>query len=364
METWVYSNEDLRKLVSQVGLDQLLDDVVEALERTLRSNVAERYTVPRRDGFSYSTPSNGLLEWMPAMEQAGDVTVKLVGYHPENPGRRSLPTIVSTALTFSTETGHLLAILDATFATALRTAAASVVASRVLARTDASVLGLIGCGAQAIAHLHALSRSFPIEEALIHDCDETALETFASRASDVGRGHVRIRHATPGEIVRASEILCTSTSVEPGAGPVFEDDESAVGLHVNAVGSDFPGKFELPRRTLQRALVCPDFREQAVLEGECQFVDPETIGPDLTELVQMADEYTRYRDRLTVFDSTGWALEDHVAVQVLIVHAKRLGLGTQSAIEMIAEDPRNPYAPFVVGNSEVGQAVRRIRSNG
>ena len=89
--------------------------------------------------------------------------------------------------------------------------------------------------------------------------------------------------------------------------------------------------------------MCPDFRPQAVKEGECQVLDDEAIGPDLVELVKHEDLYTVHREVLTVFDSTGWALEDHVVVGVLVRHGSLLGLGTELQLEAFASDPKNPY---------------------
>lgn len=344
MKTLLFSSDDIRAIVGRIGLDRLMADVVDGIEAALLESRTGRYEAPPRSGFVYEEPQPGLLEWMPVMESGGSATVKVVAYHPSNPRSRRLPTVLSSAFTFDVGSGHLTTVMDATFATALRTGAASVVASRVLADPAARVLGLIGCGAQAVSQLHGLSRAFPIDRVLIHDVDPEAMGSLRRRAGAFGLDEaVEVVRAPAETVLASSDIVCTQTSVEVGAGPVVADVEVREHLHVNAVGSDFPGKVELPRALLDRALVCPDFRPQAVREGECQVLPPYRIGPDLAELVQRPGHYRAFRSRPTVFDSTGWALEDHVVIGILAGCGRELGLGHEVSIEMVQHDPTNPY---------------------
>ena len=123
----------------------------------------------------------------------------------------------------------------------------------------------------------------------------------------------------------------------------MQDERFRAHVHINAVGSDFPGKTELPLQLLQRSLVCPDFREQAIHEGECQQLEEHEIGPDLVDLVQGHARYTQFRDTATVFDSTGWALEDYVSVKLLTRLAEEAGLGEYVELESVSDDPKSPY---------------------
>ena len=114
-------------------------------------------------------------------------------------------------------------------------------------------------------------------------------------------------------------------------------------MHINAVGSDFPGKVELPLALLRRSLVVPDVLEQAVKEGECQQLTRAEIGPGLAEIIAEPGRYAAARESLTVFDSTGWALGDQVAMQLLLDRANALGVGVVMNLEDIGEDPLDPY---------------------
>lgn len=341
--TTIIARDHIARIVDSVGLDALMDEMIESLQDAIESFDETRTHVRARDGFHYREPDVGLLEWMPVMHTARATTIKVVGYHPSNPAKRSLPTILSTISVFDTATGHMTGLADGTFLTALRTGAASAVASRVLARPTSSVLGLIGCGAQSITQMHALLRSFPIDQVLITDASEHNMDTFADRAAEILPATVEIKPVPMELLMQSADIVCTSTSVGIDEGPLFEDLDTRPWLHINAVGSDFPGKVELPVALLRRSLVCPDVLEQAVKEGECQQLTPAEIGPSLGHIVADPGSFAAAREQLTVFDSTGWALGDQVAMQLLMRHAGRLGVGIEMTLEDIGDDPLDPY---------------------
>jgi ornithine cyclodeaminase/alanine dehydrogenase-like protein (mu-crystallin family) len=334
--------DDICKIVQAIGLDALMDDMIKGIYNTLEHFNADKVQLISRDGFHYHIPDFGLIEWMPVHKDA-QVTLKMVGYHPYNPQKNYLPTILSTIATYDTCTGHLLGLADATFLTALRTGAASAVASQILASPQSTQIGFIGCGAQAVTQLHALSRVFDIEKVWLFDCQMETAHSFPQRANflDTGFQVVDAKHLP--ELLNNVDILCTCTSEKPGHGPVFEPSAYQNHLHINAVGSDFPGKTELPLSLLEKSKVVPDFIPQAIKEGECQQLDEAQIGVDLVELVQNADHYRDWQTQLTVFDSTGWALEDDVAIRLLLDLAHELKRGTQVQLECISHDPKNPY---------------------
>ena len=133
-------------------------------------------------------------------------------------------------------------------------------------------------------------------------------------------------------------------------------------MHINAVGSDFPGKVELPSELLEASVVIPDFAQQALVEGECQQLDADKVGPELHTILQGAD-LTSFKRARTVFDSTGYALEDLVAMEALVEWGKELDLGREIELESIPRDPKNPYV-FAqrAEDSAVGYPHRQGRS--
>jgi ornithine cyclodeaminase/alanine dehydrogenase-like protein (mu-crystallin family) len=330
---------DLRRIVLDAGVDRLMDEVIDALALALADPAA--VAVCPRGGFALENERTGVLEWMPAMRPSVTATVKMVAYNPDNPDHFQLPTIMASTAVYDSRTGALTALLDATFTTALRTGAASAVATRRLARAGSSTVGLVGCGAQAVAQLHALSRVLPVRRVLAYDPDARVLASFPGRVAFTG---LAVEACDRDTLEAASDVICTATSAPVGAPPVLVGDLDRLrpGLHVNAVGSDLPGKAELPLALLRAAVVCPDYLPQAAVEGECQQLSGDEIGPSLAELVA-GEGGTDLRDRLTVFDSTGYALEDQVVTEVILGHARRLGAWRPLPLFTGTSDARNPY---------------------
>ena len=341
-KTLVMSRKDVHDVVEHYGLNSIMDQMIARLDQAIIHFNPAQTEIPIRSGFHYNRPHNGLVEWMPLHKQGTEVMIKVVGYHPHNPEHYRLPTIISTISAYDTATGHLIGLMDGVLLTALRTGAASAVASKYMASADSKVLGLVGCGAQAVSQLHALSRLFDFEEVLVFDSDPKAMASLAARCEPF-ENNTPMRSTSLEEVVAQSDILCTATSIAVGTGPLFKNAPTRAHVHINAVGSDFPGKIELPRSLLQQSFVCPDFRDQAVIEGECQQLTPDEIDDDLTTVIQNQDAYRHLGQQRTVFDSTGWALEDQVAMDMFFEYGVALGLGQEIEIESMPDDAKSPY---------------------
>jgi ornithine cyclodeaminase len=341
MKTKVITKSDLQQILSHLGLDRLMDELIDRLTLALARFDDSQTLIKKRDGFAYDQPHPGVLEWMPCMQSQGRVTLKMVAYNPKNPQLEQLPTILSSMSLYDARNGRLLCLVDGTLPTALRTGAASAIASRVLARADAQCLGMIGCGAQAVTQIHALSRIFDLSCIKVYDINSQNTESLNQRLAHLG---IRVIPSPLHQLVESADILCTATSVEVQAGPIFADGRLKPWLHINAIGSDLPGKTELPLSVLKRAFVCPDFIEQARVEGECQQLDAADIDASLVDLVKQPEHYRAVQEQLSVFDSTGYAIEDQVVMELLYDYANSLNLGTELAIESYTEDVFDPYA--------------------
>lgn len=343
MKTTILTASDIKKIVDIIGIDRLMCNLIEALEAAFIAYDPNITEVPMRTGFTYDQPHNGLLEWMPLITHGYSATIKVVGYHPNNPRVHEIPTITSNISVYDISNGHLLGLMDGTFLTALRTGATSAVASRILASPQSKVVGIIGAGAQAVTQLHALSTQFNVERVLVCDVINMAATTFSQRTAFMNLPIEVVPSDERSRVVAEADILVTATSNDIGSGPVFEDTETKPWLHINAVGADFPGKIEVPYNLLRRAFVCPDFMAQAEREGECQQLESDEVGPQLYELARNPALYRAYQNKLTVFDSTGWAVEDAVAAQMMLDIAREYGIGQKVAIENLPHDPLNPY---------------------
>ena len=340
--TLFLSFDDIKEIIHQVGIDQLMDDMIFDIESAFKSYDITKTTTPKRSGFNYEKPYVGLLEWMPLLKVEDEIMLKIVGYHPENPNQHNLPTILSSLTNYDINTGRLKSIMDGTFLTAMRTGAASAVATKYMALSDSKTLGLIGCGAQAITQLHALSRIYTFESVLVYDTDNETLNSFEERCKALDL-EAKITKTSISSILEQSDIISTATSIGVGEGPLFNTFETKPWLHINAVGSDFPNKIELPLSFLKQSFVCPDYKEQAFIEGECQQLPENEIKEDIVGLINNIEKYKYIQQETTVFDSTGWALEDYVSQKLIIKYAQKFQLGNYIDVEYKPEDSKNPY---------------------
>jgi len=336
--------QDIQDIIRGVGLDSIMDKLIERTYSTFLHYSEEAIQMPIRSGFSYNEPVEGLIEWMPLRNLPEDhILIKVVAYHPDNPTKKDLPTIISNIAKYDCSTGHLIAIMDGVLPTSLRTGAASAVASKIFAYPESKTLGLIGCGAQSITQLHALSRVFEIEKVVYFDIDPTTMNSFKERSSILGL-ESKFEGCSIDEVVRSSDILSTATSIGVGEGPLFQYKTTKDWLHVNAIGSDFVGKTELPKELLLKSFVSPDFLEQAVKEGESQQLEPHQIGEGIIHCIKKANKYNYLKEQLTVFDSTGIPLEDQVVADLFLDYAKEMNLGTKVQLENTFMEMKNPYS--------------------
>jgi alanine dehydrogenase len=252
----------------------------------------------------------------------GAAGVKWVNMHPQNPARHGLPSVMGVYILSDPETARPLAILDGTLLTAFRTGAAGAVASKYLAPPRPATIGLVGCGVQA-RHLLAAHRVlFPNLRAVLYDRSAEAVARFAA---EVG-GH-------PGAVDQAAscDIVCTST---PARAPVVFRAFVGISTHINAMGADAPGKQEIDPVLLQEATVVLDDLDQACESGEVNVplhtgaYRREQIYGTLGEIVA-GRKPGRTSTEITLFDSTGLAVQDLALARALVLEARRQGLGME-----------------------------------
>jgi ornithine cyclodeaminase/alanine dehydrogenase-like protein (mu-crystallin family) len=239
---------------------------------------------------------------------------KINANFPGNPAR-GLPTIQGVAALFDAADGRLLALLDSPELTALRTGAATAVAARYLARTEASRLLLCGAGRQAFAQAAALAAVRPLARVWVHDLDVARAARLAARlAAQLGCEARAV--GDPAEVSRRAEIVVTCTTARA---PFLGRDHLAPGTFVAAVGADHPSKQEIDPELVAASRLFVDSPEQALACGELHHavaagaMTPADVAGRLDELVTGAVEGRRSPDEITLFDSTGIALEDAAA---------------------------------------------------
>lgn len=335
------SESEVRHTVASHGVNAVMDQLIAGVDAGFRAMATGGFHHSKRTGF---VRENDLIEWMPVHDASGSFVLKAVSYFPDNPATRSLPTIGAMIARFDFTTGMPTEIVGGRLLTAMRTGAASAVASRYLAKPNSATLGLIGCGLQAVTQAHALSRLFPLTRIVAHDTNPDAAAGLVRRLAFLG---IPVCLAPPAEVEAAADILCTATTTPVGAAPVVPGVSLRPHVHINAVGSDFPGKTELPPGLVQNAFITPDSREQARDEGECQSLTEEHLASsrcvDLEVIVAAPDRFASLQNACTVFDSTGIAMEDAVALNLICEMAREAGFGFHCAEGTGFGDPKDPY---------------------
>jgi ornithine cyclodeaminase/alanine dehydrogenase-like protein (mu-crystallin family) len=286
-----------------------------------QATVPVRLSVPlRHDGVALTMPA--------ALAGASCYSVKVVSVAPQNAliGR---PIVLGTVLLGDAATGELLALIDGTALTALRTGAAGGVAARELSRSSAGRVALFGSGAQARAQLLGLASVRPITEVRVVTRDPVhaaALRTWA--VHERALASVAIRPAAPKDAVDGADIVVTATNSRT---PVFQGAWLADGVHVTAVGSFTPEMRELDDETLRGARLVVDQRAAALAEaGELRG----RSGDELVELGEIVSGRARGRtdDRQrTVFKTVGNAIQDLVVAARAYERARELGIGEEIA---------------------------------
>jgi ornithine cyclodeaminase/alanine dehydrogenase-like protein (mu-crystallin family) len=260
------------------------------------------------------TTAGGLL-LMPAWGEPG-VGVKLVTLTGSNPDR-GLPFIHALYVLFDARTQAPVATFDGAALTALRTAAVSGLATRLLARADADRLLMFGAGVQARSHLEAMRSVRPIEEVVVVSRGSERAADLVEQAEAEG---LRARVGAPADVVDA-DLICTCTTSET---PVVEGRHLREGVHVNAIGAYLPTMRELDTEAVRRSAVVVDTREAAFAEagdllipiGEGA-IGRDHVRADLAELVQGARVRTASED-LTVFKAVGVAFEDLIVAKAAV----------------------------------------------
>jgi len=265
---------------------------------------------------------NGDFRSMPAYLDTGEwdaAGIKWVNVHPDNPEDHDLPTVLGTMIYSDPETAFPLAIMDGTTLTMKRTGAAAAVATDYLAIEDASSLGIVGAGVQSYTQLEAISEVRPIEEVVVADTDEARVERFVDAFSD--RFDVR-----GGSISEAGHCDVLST-VTPVREPIVDLEDVADHTHVNAIGADAEGKHELTDDLLAAATIVIDDHEQCTHSGEINVpyhegeLTDDDIDAEIGELVVGAKAGRTDDTGVTVFDSTGLAIQDVATAHVVYKRA-------------------------------------------
>jgi alanine dehydrogenase len=318
-------------LLHRSNVEELLSlrDCVDAVEEVFRLQGQGR--IPLSGILKVKAPGGGL--HVKAGLLPGDknyIVAKLNTNFPGNRTKSRLPTIQGLVVVCNAENGRPLAILDSIYITINRTAAASAVAAKCLARKNSSVATICGCGEQGRAQLRAMQTVLPLEKIYAFDLDDLAVKQFSTKLSRELKIDIEPGRDLPSAIQK-SDICITCTT----ANKFFvRKEDVGPGMFIAAVGADDAHKQEIDPALMASAKVVADSREQCCAIGDSYhaiadgLMSKEGIYAELCEIVSGQKPGRTTDDEIIVFDSTGVAIEDAVVAAAVYEKARDVDVGT------------------------------------
>jgi alanine dehydrogenase len=254
---------------------------------------------------------------------------KVNGNFPGNAARFGLPTIQGMMFLADATNGEPLAIMDSIEITILRTGAATAVAAKHLARPESRVVTVCGCGNQGRVQVRALSRVLKLSKVFAWDIEAARARGMADELS----AELGIEVAVAEDLSRAASESDVCVTCTPSHAPFLMRDQIRPGTFVAAVGADSPDKQELDPRILSASTVVADVLDQCATIGELHHAIASSamardgVHAELGEVVAGSKRGRRSQDEITVFDSTGAALQDVAAAAVVYEKALQQGIG-------------------------------------
>jgi ornithine cyclodeaminase len=327
------SVDHMMKLIHHVGLAPMLQGLCDRIEADFR-----RWPLFDKTPRVASHSDLGVIELMPTSD--GDVYgFKYVNGHPGNTVS-GLQTVTAFGLLSNVHNGYPVLFSEMTILTALRTAATSALAARVLAPAGSKVMAMIGNGAQSEFQSIAMQAIVGIEEVRLYDTDPAATAKCARNLAGSGLRVVSCTSAE--EAILGAQIITTCTADKQYA-TILTDNMVGAGVHLNAIGGDCPGKTELAPAILHRAEIFVEYPEQTRIEGEIQQLDADHPVTEFWEVLTGTAKGRTDARQITLFDSVGFAIEDFSA----LCYVRDAIEGTEffTPLDMLADpdDPRDLF---------------------
>jgi len=281
----------------------------------------------------------GVIELMPVANDES-YSFKYVNGHPDNPELGFL-TVMAFGVFAEVKTGYPLLLSELTVSTAMRTAATSVMAAKVLARPDSKVMALIGNGCQSEFQALAFHKLLGIEEVRIFDTDPQASAKFVQNMLVYPELKVT-RCTSTKEAVKGSDIVTTVTADKKYA-TILTDDMIEPGMHINGIGGDCPGKTEVAKEILLRSSIFVEFEPQSRIEGDVQQLDADHQVTEIWNVIAGKKAGRTTADEITFFDSVGFALEDYSALRLLYDISQEEKIGVDIDLVPTLENPKDLF---------------------
>ncbi len=263
-----------------------------------------------------------------AAENFGLIGTKIASGYYDNP-KLGLPPGFAVIILLDLKTSLPLAIMDGSYITAVRTGAAGAVAASVLARKEIRGVGVIGSGTQGRMQVLALNELFPLEHVKVYDIDKVGSEKYAEEMSKRLNVEVQAMESVENAV---SDVDVVVTAV-PSKKAMVMDEWIKNGMHINAFGADGPGKQELDPKIMKRAKIVVDSLKQCRVIGEIQhalkqgLIQETDVHAEIGEILLGKKVGRETEEEITLFDSTGLAVQDIAAANVVYQLAQQKEIG-------------------------------------
>ena len=310
-----------------------MKDCMIAVENAFRELAEGTAVLPLRTSI---TPPGGLSLYMPAyLKTMGALACKVVTVYKNNPAQYQLPTTIGKVMLQDPATGDVVCIMNGGYLTAVRTGAASGVATKYLARNESNqAAGVFGAGVQAKMQLRAVAEARKLSKAFVYDISDEVVAAYITEMSSTLDLEI-IRAKSPDEVLQA-DIICTATSSPT---PLFDGNRIKEGTHINGIGSHTPNARELDTAIVKRSKFVGDSREACFKEAgdimipvNAREIEASHFYAELGEIIT-GKKQGRINDReITLFKSNGLAIQDAAAAKLVYEKAVKAGLGIKVEI--------------------------------
>jgi alanine dehydrogenase len=320
VKTLLLSEDDVKNLLH-------FNEVMPSIEHAFKMKGLGQAQMPCKQ-YLFFKNHNGDLRTMPSyLEESNVAAVKVVNSHSENREKYNLPSVMATIILIDPKTGAPLAIIGGTWITDLRTGIAGAIAAKYLARKNPKTIGLVGAGAQAITQIMGLLYYYKnIELVKVWSRTEKTKNKFLKTMKSTYKNETKLIPTKKiSDAVQDSNIIVTTT---PSTKPIVMEKWISKGTHINCIGADAPGKQELDPNILTKSKIVVDDWDQGYHSGEINvplskgIISKSDIWGDICEIVADLKPGRTSKNEITIFTSTGLAIQD--AATANIVYKKAL----------------------------------------
>ncbi|MFQ5721154.1 MAG: ornithine cyclodeaminase family protein [Candidatus Aminicenantales bacterium] len=330
MKIRIISGNDVKKAVNMA-------ETIKAVKDAYTQLSAGQAIVPQRSHITIKE-QDAVSLFMPAyLSQSQSLAIKIVSVFPRNK-EKELPTILAMVIALSAESGQPLAVIEGSYLTALRTGAASGVATDLLARREAEVAALFGAGVQTRTQIEAVLAVRPIRKIWIFDIYREKAEGLAEEIRKnyiTEKTEVQIA-SSPAQAVQEADVICTATT---SFRPVFDDASLKPGVHINGIGSYTPQMQEIPAKTVVRSKVVVDSFQACLAEAgdliipiEKGLLRKEDIYGEIGQITSGRLPGRQSDEEITFFKSVGIAVQDVAVAELVLSQSQKLRLGVEVKI--------------------------------